>query len=142
MQFGSTKDEGGANLINMLMDQFFSEGDANGEAHAHACFSSCRTRTRRTSSSPRSRRSPTCIGPAIRPRHPDVRRGGIATRPTLGIFGEAGPEAVMPLDRLSSIVGGLRDATQTIILKLDGRVLTQTVVRGMPRELALSGVAF
>lgn len=31
--------------------------------------------------------------------------GGIATRPTLGIFGEQGPEAVIPLARLPQIMG-------------------------------------
>ena len=32
--------------------------------------------------------------------------GGIVTRPTLGMIGEAGTEAVMPLDKLSQYVGG------------------------------------
>ena len=32
--------------------------------------------------------------------------GGIATKPTLGIFGEAGSEALIPLDRLDEFVGG------------------------------------
>jgi len=32
--------------------------------------------------------------------------GGIVTRPTVGIVGEAGPEAIIPLDRLGSIGGG------------------------------------
>jgi hypothetical protein len=67
--------------------------------------------------------------------------GGFVLRPTLGILGEAGPEAVVPLDRMPQFGAGA-NATQTIILKLDGRVLTQTVVRGMPRELNLAGVAF
>lgn len=33
--------------------------------------------------------------------------GGIVTRPTAGIFGEAGPEAVMPLDKLNSMIGNI-----------------------------------
>jgi hypothetical protein len=65
--------------------------------------------------------------------------GGIARRPTLGVFGEAGPEAVIPLDRLSSMFG-TRDMTQTIILRLDSRELTRAVVQGMPRELSLAGL--
>jgi phage-related minor tail protein len=32
--------------------------------------------------------------------------GGIATRPTPGIFGEAGPEALIPLDRMGDFGGG------------------------------------
>jgi hypothetical protein len=31
--------------------------------------------------------------------------GGVATRPTLGVFGEAGPEAVIPLSQLANIIG-------------------------------------
>lgn len=31
--------------------------------------------------------------------------GGIVSRPTLGVFGEAGPEAVIPLSRLPQIIG-------------------------------------
>ena len=33
-------------------------------------------------------------------------QGGIVTGPTLGLVGEAGPEAIIPLDRLSSVMGG------------------------------------
>lgn len=38
---------------------------------------------------------------------PKLAQGGIATGPTLGIFGEAGKEAIIPLDRLPEIVGKL-----------------------------------
>lgn len=36
---------------------------------------------------------------------PKFAEGGIVTRPTAGIFGEAGPEAVMPLEKLNSMLG-------------------------------------
>lgn len=36
---------------------------------------------------------------------PKFAEGGIVTSATLGVFGEAGPEAVMPLDRLNEFVG-------------------------------------
>jgi len=44
--------------------------------------------------------------------------GGIVTSPTLGLVGEAGPEAVIPLDRLGQVGGGsitvsVRGQTQT-----------------------------
>jgi len=39
---------------------------------------------------------------------PEFAGGGIFTAPTLGIIGEAGPEAVMPLDKLGSVGGGAR----------------------------------
>lgn len=32
--------------------------------------------------------------------------GGVATQPTLGIFGEAGPEALIPLDQMGNVGGG------------------------------------
>jgi len=35
---------------------------------------------------------------------PEFAEGGIVTRPTLGIFGEAGPEAIIPLDQLRAII--------------------------------------
>lgn len=38
---------------------------------------------------------------------PKLAQGGIATGPTLGIFGEAGKEAIIPLDRLPDLVGKL-----------------------------------
>jgi hypothetical protein len=38
---------------------------------------------------------------------PKLAKGGIATSPTLGIFGEAGKEAIIPLDRLPDIIGKL-----------------------------------
>lgn len=34
------------------------------------------------------------------------QHGGIVTRPTAGVVGEAGPEAVIPLDRLNEVLGG------------------------------------
>lgn len=35
---------------------------------------------------------------------PEFAQGGIVTSRTVGVFGEAGPEAVMPLDRLSEFI--------------------------------------
>jgi phage-related minor tail protein len=34
-----------------------------------------------------------------------MANGGIVTSPTLAVIGEAGPEAVVPLDRMGSIGG-------------------------------------
>ena len=63
--------------------------------------------------------------------------GGIVTRPTLGIVGEAGPEAVIPLSRAGSF-GGLSGGTQTINLYLDGELVTGTVLRNMPEQVRLN----
>jgi len=40
------------------------------------------------------------------PKIPMLAQGGIVTSPTLAIIGEAGPEAVVPLDRMGSMGGG------------------------------------
>ena len=37
---------------------------------------------------------------------PKFAQGGIVTSATLGVFGEAGPEAVMPLDKIKDYIGG------------------------------------
>jgi hypothetical protein len=67
--------------------------------------------------------------------------GGIVTRATAGIFGEAGPEAVIPLDRLSSFVGNQRPIEITVVSELDGREVARNTVRHIPRELAMAGLA-
>jgi hypothetical protein len=66
--------------------------------------------------------------------------GGIVTKPTLGLVGEAGPEAIIPINRLQAILGIGRDTVQHITVTLDGQVLARSMVRNMPRQLHLSGV--
>ncbi len=63
--------------------------------------------------------------------------GGIVTGPTRAIIGEAGPEAVIPLDRLDDFMGG---GSQTIIIDLDGRTIAKRTVQHMPSVLRLQGV--
>ena len=58
--------------------------------------------------------------------------GCIVTGPTLGLIGEAGPEAVIPLSKRGNMGG-----EQTIIVQLNERTLLQTNVRGMPRYVRL-----
>ena len=53
---------------------------------------------------------------------PKFAEGGIVTSATLGVFGEAGPEAVMPLDRLEEFVTG-RDVRVTGNIKASGKEL-------------------
>jgi len=60
--------------------------------------------------------------------------GGITTGPTNALIGEAGQEAVIPLDKMDSIMGARE---QTITIELDGRAITNTVIRNMPREVRL-----
>lgn len=51
-----------------------------------------------------------------------MAKGGIVTRPTNALIGEAGPEAVIPLSRPNAVGMGT-----TINLVLDGRIITQVV---------------
>ena len=37
---------------------------------------------------------------------PEFAEGGIVTGPTMGLIGEAGPEAVIPLNKLNQFMGG------------------------------------
>ena len=36
---------------------------------------------------------------------PKFAEGGVVSQPTVGLFGEAGPEAIIPLDRLERMLG-------------------------------------
>ena len=47
------------------------------------------------------------------PDIPMLASGGIVTSPTLAMIGEAGPEAVIPLDRMSQMGGGISVTVQT-----------------------------
>jgi hypothetical protein len=49
-----------------------------------------------------------------------MAEGGIVTRPTMGLVGEAGPEAIIPLDRLGSTGGGT-----SVVVNVEGSVLTE-----------------
>lgn len=53
---------------------------------------------------------------------PKLAEGGIVDRATLGIFGEAGPEAVMPLDKLNQYIQP-REVRVTGAIKASGKEL-------------------
>ena len=66
--------------------------------------------------------------PTISPvRIPRLQDGGIVTRPTLAEIGEAGPEAVIPLDRLGQIGGG-QTLNLRVAVQLEGETLGEFVV--------------
>jgi len=67
---------------------------------------------------------------------PEFASGGVVMRDMLARVGEAGPEAVIPLDRLDRMIGG---GTQTIIVELDGRRIAESTVRHAPSVLRLHG---
>lgn len=65
---------------------------------------------------------------------PKFAEGGIATGPTLGIFGEAGKEAIIPLDRLPELMGNVNAAQPALVLQpsirfegADFRIMLQQV---------------
>ena len=70
--------------------------------------------------------------------------GGIVTKPTLGLFGEAGPEAYIPLDahggRFMERLGFGNRVEQTIIFELSGREIARRTLKEMPRLVRLQGV--
>tara|TARA_R110002020_G_scaffold155607_2_gene336747 strand:+ start:733 stop:3435 length:2703 start_codon:yes stop_codon:yes gene_type:complete len=67
-----------------------------------------------------------------------LAEGGILTSPQVVLAGEAGPEAVIPLDRLGEFTGG----RQTVNLYIDGELVTEAVIEGMPSvlEARLGGI--
>jgi hypothetical protein len=73
--------------------------------------------------------------------------GGIVTGPTMGLVGEAGSsEAVIPLNKRGAafmreaLGGGSGGGPTTVILELDGRVLSKSVFDNMPGVMRLRGV--
>lgn len=54
---------------------------------------------------------------------PKFAAGGIATRPTLGIFGEAGPEALVPLNRAGMMGFGGGNVQVSVVGQIQGREL-------------------
>jgi hypothetical protein len=70
-------------------------------------------------------------GQALKNSVPKLAKGGIATGPTLGIFGEAGKEAIIPLDRLPDIVGKLS-------MNTDANVMLSPTLRFSLTDMELS----
>jgi len=75
---------------------------------------------------------------------PAMADGGVVNGPTTALIGEAGPEAVIPLSspRAKSMISGDGGGmgSQTIVLELDGRVLAESTVEGMPAVLRMQGM--
>ena len=60
------------------------------------------------------------------PKIPKLAEGGIVSSPTFAMVGEAGPEAVIPLDRFAGLdEGGGR--TANIYVQLDGRTIASAI---------------
>jgi len=65
---------------------------------------------------------------------PHFAKGGIVTRPTLGVFGEAGPEAIIPLNKMGAM-GGI---TINIYGDVSGQELVSKVQEGIMNSLRLN----
>jgi hypothetical protein len=70
---------------------------------------------------------------------PRAAKGGIAMGPTIGMWGEKGPEALIPLERLDQVTGGSREKVQIINTYLDGDLITSKVVRNLPDYVQIHG---
>lgn len=72
-------------------------------------------------------------------------KGGIVTGPTLGLVGEAGPEAIIPLNRFDEVVGG-RGGNITINVTAgmgtDGAALGEQIVTAIRKYERTSGKVF
>lgn len=72
---------------------------------------------------------------------PKLADGGILTAPTLAIAGEAGPEAVIPLSKLETMIGsGSKGNIVQVIL--DGRVVQEYVDNGLGNKSLAFGGAY
>lgn len=58
--------------------------------------------------------------------------GGVVTRPTLGLVGEAGPEAIIPLSQMGNMTGG--GGPMEINLQIDGRTFAELAMKYMPGQ--------
>jgi len=68
---------------------------------------------------------------------PAAAKGGIIPRPTMVLAGEAGPEAIIPLERFSRYPLG--DITINNIVTLDGEVVYRSVQRRAAKDNMRSG---
>lgn len=69
---------------------------------------------------------------ALRDLVPFLAEGGIVTRPTLAMMGEAGPEAVIPLDR-----GGVAGAGMNVTIVVQGSLVHEREVADLVHEKLL-----
>lgn len=88
---------------------------------------------------------PVPFGPDIRinpPNIPDIPKlaqGGIVTRPTLAVIGEAGPEAVIPLRNQSAGTGSTINLTVNAGMGADGTAIGQAIVRELVKYQRQNG---
>jgi hypothetical protein len=73
---------------------------------------------------------------------PAMAAGGIVTRPTLALIGEAGPEAVVPLNRNNTPTGNTINLTVNAGMGADGNAIGREIVDIIKRYERVSGPVF
>jgi hypothetical protein len=76
------------------------------------------------------------------PKIPMLAQGGIVTGPTLAMIGEAGPEAVVPLDRYRDGMGGGITITVNAGLVSTPDQIGQEIIQAIQKAQRRSGVVF
>jgi phage-related minor tail protein len=72
---------------------------------------------------------------------PRFATGGIVTGPTVGLVGEAGPEAIIPLDRMGKMGGGNSYTINVSAMNADARV-GELIVSAIKKYERTSGSVF
>lgn len=81
------------------------------------------------------------LGSISVPQIPLLAEGGILTQPTLNIAGEAGPEAIIPIEKLQSYIGAAIDRTYQAI-NMQALVAAVEDLANRPIELSVNGKRF
>jgi hypothetical protein len=76
------------------------------------------------------------------PKIPALAEGGIVTGPTLALIGEAGPEAVVPLDRYNGGMGGGMNITVNAGLVSTPDQIGQEIIQAIQKAQRRSGPVF
>jgi hypothetical protein len=72
---------------------------------------------------------------------PLMANGGIVTSPTLAVIGEAGPEAVVPLDRMGSMGGGITITVNAGLVSTPDQI-GQEIIQAIQKAQRRSGTVF
>jgi hypothetical protein len=75
------------------------------------------------------------------PNIPMLANGGIVNSPTLALIGERGPEAVIPLDRMGSMGGGMNITVQAGLVSTPDQ-MGQLIIESIQRAQRRSGQVF
>jgi hypothetical protein len=75
------------------------------------------------------------------PKIPALAEGGIVNAPTLALIGEAGPEAVIPLDRMGGMGGGMNITVNAGLVSTPDQI-GQEIIQAIQKAQRRSGPVF